>query len=119
MGEQGCGDNGAGLATSARLVVKDTGWGSAEELTVSYLLVLVLSGRHIQLKGLLDQPSLPLPLALRAVRREGGAVVLVSSGTRQQSQEHGSRQQQPVGRQDHIHQQHLLPVDDQPVVRVD
>lgn len=46
---------------------------------MNYLVVLVLSGCHVQFKSLFDQPSLPLSLSLRAVRRESGAVMLISS----------------------------------------
>lgn len=48
-------------------------------MAASYLFVLVLSGCHVQFKGLFDQPTLPLSLSLRAVRRESGAVMLVST----------------------------------------
>lgn len=49
-------------------------------ITVSYLVVLALSsGRLVQFKGLFDQPALPLPLPLRVVRGECGAVVLIST----------------------------------------
>lgn len=49
-----------------------------QNITISYLVVLALSsGRLVQFKGLFDQPALPLPLSLRVVRRECGAVVLI------------------------------------------
>lgn len=48
--------------------------------SISYLLILALGGRSlVQFKGLLGQASLPLPLALRAVRAEHGAKVLISA----------------------------------------
>lgn len=48
--------------------------------SISYLLVLALGGSSlVQFKGLFDQTSLPLPLALRAVRAEYGAKVLISA----------------------------------------
>lgn len=51
-------------------------WGSS----ISYLLILAVGGGSlVQFKGLLDQTSLPLPLALRAVRAEHGAKVLRSA----------------------------------------
>lgn len=84
-------------------VVNLSGWESADELSGSYLLILVLRGCHVQLKGLLDQPSLPLSLPLRAVRRESGAVMLISSVRRQQSQRGSDHQEQlPVVHQKHI-----------------
>lgn len=47
---------------------------------MSYLVVLALSSsRLVQFKGLFDQVSLPLPLSLRVVRGECGAVVLIST----------------------------------------
>lgn len=49
-------------------------------ITISYLVVLALSSSSlVQFKGLFDQPSLPLPLSLRVVRGECGAVVLIST----------------------------------------
>lgn len=44
-----------------------------------YLVILVLSSSHVQFKGLFDQASLPLPLPLRVVRCESGAVMLIST----------------------------------------
>lgn len=49
--------------------------------SISDLLVLALGGGGlVQFKGLFGQASLPLPLALRAVRAEYGAKVLISDG---------------------------------------
>lgn len=46
--------------------------------SISDLLILALCGGSlVQFKGLFDQTSLPLPLALRAVRAEHGAKVLI------------------------------------------
>lgn len=46
--------------------------------SISDLLILALGGSSlVQFKGLFGQTSLPLPLALRAVRAEHGAKVLV------------------------------------------
>lgn len=53
---------------------------SASSSSISYLLILALGGSGlVQFKGLFDQTSLPLPLALRAVRAEYGAKVLISA----------------------------------------
>ena len=43
-----------------------------------YLVVMAIGGRHlIELKGLFDQTSLPLSLALRVVGAVCGTVVLI------------------------------------------
>ena len=55
-------------------MAKTGSWNS----TVRYLVILALSrGSIVQLKGLFDQPSLPLPLSLRAMRCVRGAVALI------------------------------------------
>lgn len=53
----------------------------------SYLVVLALSSssRLVQFKGLFDQAPLPLPLSLRVVRGECGAVVLISTAKKEMS----------------------------------
>lgn len=54
------------------------------EITISYLVVLALSsGSLVQLKGLFDQPSLPLPLSLRVMGGIYSAVALISTGKRE------------------------------------
>lgn len=50
-------------------------------IPISYLVIMALSSSSIvQLKGLFGEPSLPLPLSLRAVRGVCGAVALISTG---------------------------------------
>lgn len=50
---------------------------------MSYLVVLALSSRLVQFKGLFDQAPLPLPLSLRVVRGECSAVVLISTAKKE------------------------------------
>lgn len=58
---------------------------SALNISTSYLVVMALRSSLVQLKGLFVQPSLPLPLPLRALRAVRGAVALISEGNQKKS----------------------------------